>query len=81
MYVRTTILAILLAYAVPADAQASMWCYRADKSSPATCVFPSADQCLRGALIMGGLCERADRTAPGPAKPGPRRSGKAKSQG
>ena len=48
----------LLGLTVAEPARAEMWCIRDFGAAQRTCVFPSAHDCVRGALIGGGQCER-----------------------
>jgi hypothetical protein len=69
-----TLAASLLFVAMPSAHAANdgSWCYR-DFSGPqfSNCAFTSAQQCLRVAGMIGGVCERnhAPRQPPKPKKP------------
>lgn len=50
-------------------ARAEMWCRRdAGRDNP-VCVFGSAQDCVRAAAMMGGICEREKLEPTRPRKP------------
>jgi hypothetical protein len=44
--------------AITGPARAELWCLSDFGAGRGTCVFPSAQDCVRAAVVAGGRCER-----------------------